>query len=130
MEAEMKAEETQPTSEKENERARLSGAVGKLVLASVGAVALGAETLEHMLSRMVERGEQVQATARKRANEFRAKRRRLIGPRMQKVETALDAAGLPSKSDIQSLHDQIAALSVKVDHLAEEKANRSTDALP
>jgi hypothetical protein len=49
---------------------------------------------------------------------------------MQRVETALDAAGLPSKADIQSLHDQIAALSTKVDHLAEEKVNRSTDALP
>jgi polyhydroxyalkanoate synthesis regulator phasin len=103
------------------ERARVSGAVGKLMLASIGAVALAQESLESLLTRMVERGEQLQEDARKRANAFRAKRRHGAGPAMREVETALNVADLPSKADIVSLHNQIAALSAKVDHLSEAK---------
>jgi polyhydroxyalkanoate synthesis regulator phasin len=125
---EKKVDEAQQTAEEE--RARLSRAVEKLVLASIGAVALGQETLERLLDRMVERGEQVQEAARKRAEEFRQKRRQIIGSRARGVETALDSANLPSKADIQSLHDQIAALSTKVDQLSEEKAKRTTQAQP
>jgi polyhydroxyalkanoate synthesis regulator phasin len=125
---EKKVDEAQQTAEEE--RARLSRAVEKLVLASIGAVALGQETLERLLDRMVERGEQVQEAARKRAEEFRQKRRQIIGSRARGVETALDSANLPSKADIQSLHDQIAALSTKVDLLSEEKAKPSKQAQP
>jgi polyhydroxyalkanoate synthesis regulator phasin len=128
MEGEKKVAEAQPTSEEE--RTRLSKAVGKLLLASIGAVALGQETLDRLLNRMVERGEQVQEAARKRADALREKRRYVIGPKMLKVETGLDAADLPSKADIVSLQDQIAALSTKVDKLSEEKAKRTTQAQP
>jgi polyhydroxyalkanoate synthesis regulator phasin len=128
MEGEQKLEEAQPTAEEE--RARLSRGVGKLILASIGAAALGQEALESLLNRMVERGEQVQEAARKRADALREKRRHVIGPGMQKVETGLDAADLPSKADILSLQDQIAALSAKVDKLSEEKAKRPTPAQP
>lgn len=110
----------------EEERARLGRAASKLMLASIGAVALGKDTLERWLDRLAERGEQVQATARKRAEAFRKKQRQLIGSRRQKVEDVLDSANLPSKTDIQSLHDQIAALSTKVDQLSEEKVKRMT----
>ena len=123
---EKKVEEAQQTAEEE--RARLSRAASKLVLASIGAVALGKETLERWLDRMAERGEQVQETARKRAEAFRKKQRQLIGSRRQKVDDVLDSANLPSKTDIQSLHDQIAALTTKVDQLSEEKARRTTSA--
>ena len=75
IEAEKKAELAQQTVEEQ--RARVSGAVGKLVLASIGAVALAQETLESLLTRMVERGEQFQADARKRANAHRGKRQLL-----------------------------------------------------
>jgi len=140
-EAEKKIEQAQQTVEEQ--RAHVSGAVGKLMLASIGAVALAQESLESLLKRMVERGEQLQEDARKRADELRKKGRQVIGPRMRKIETALDTAelpskgdiqllqdriaalstqtDLPSKGDIQSLHDQIAALTVKVDHLSESK---------
>jgi len=110
----------------EEERARLGRAASKLMLASIGAVALGKDTLERWLDRLAERGEQVQATARKQADAFRKKQRQLIGSRRQKVEDVLDSANLPSKTDIQSLHDQIAALSTKVDQLSEEKVKRMT----
>lgn len=134
----------------EEERARLSKAAEKLVLASIGAVSLGQETLEKWMKRFVERGEQVQEEARKQANALRDKGRRMIRPTMQKVEIALDDADVPSKADLQSLQDQIAALSTKadavskadlqslqnqvaalsakVDQLSDEKAQRTTQA--
>ena len=126
MTAEGKKTVAQAQQMAEEERARLTKAAEKLMLASIGAVALGQETLERLLNRMVERGEQVQAAARQRADAFRQKTRNAIRPGMRKVEAALDVADLPSKADIQSLQDQIAAMSAKVDQLSEEKAQRST----
>ena len=120
IEAEKKIEQAQQTVEEQ--RARVSGAAGTLVLASIGAVALAQETVESLLKRMVERGEQFQADARKRANAYRGKRRLMIGPRMREVDTTLNVADLPSKADMVSLHDQIAELSAKVDHLSAPKA--------
>src|SRR6476659_2562086 len=98
IEAEKKIERAQQTVEEQ--RARVSGAVGKLMLASIGAVALAQESLESLLTRMVERGEQLQEDARKRAKAFRAKRRHITMPGMREVEPALNVADLPSKADI------------------------------
>jgi hypothetical protein len=42
----------------------------------------------------------------------------------------LDAADLPSKADILSLQDQIAALSAKIEQLSLEKAKRTPQAQP
>ena len=120
IEAEKKIAQAQQTVEEQ--RARVSGAVGKLMLASIGAVALAQESLESLLKRMVERGEQLQEDARKRANAYRGKRRLMIGPRMREVDTTLNVADLPSKADVLALQDQIAALSAKVDHLSAAKA--------
>ena len=120
IEAQKKAELAQQTVEEQ--RARVSGAAGTLVLASIGAVALAQETVESLLKRMVERGEQFQADARKRANARRGKWRLVARPGKSDVETTLNVADLPSKADIVSLHDQIAELSAKVDHLSAPKA--------
>src|SRR4051812_44382824 len=104
----------------EEKRARLSRAIEQLILASVGAVALGQESLDSLLKRLVERGERVQETARLRADALREKGRHMIEPRIRKVEAAIGTADLPSQADIQSLRDQIAVLSVKVDQLSED----------
>ena len=128
-------EQAQPTTEEAG--ADLSRAAGKLVLASIGAVALAGDSLKVLLDRMVERGEEVQEDARKRASELKEKGQRLTGRETQKVETVLgtmnlptkaDIESLPTKSDIQSLHDQLAALSTKVDQLSREKEKPSKQA--
>ena len=120
IEAEKKIAQAQQTVEEQG--ARISGAAEKLVLASIGAVALAQETVESLLKRMITRGEQLQEDARKRANAYRGKRRLMIGPRMREVDTTLNVADLPSKADVLALQDQIAALSAKVDHLSAAKA--------
>jgi polyhydroxyalkanoate synthesis regulator phasin len=106
----------------EEERARLSRTIGKLILASIGALTLAQETLEHLLDRMVERGEQVQEAARKRADELRDTRRNLLGAGKPNAKVELDAADVSTKADLRSLQAQVAALSAKVDLLSEAKS--------
>ena len=106
----------------EEQRARLSRTIEKLLLASIGAVALAQETLENLLDRMVERGEQVQEATRKRVDALRDQRRNLLGAGQPKVEAELDAANISTKADLRSLEAQVAALSAKVDLMSEAKS--------
>ncbi|MCC7165895.1 MAG: hypothetical protein IT331_25580 [Anaerolineae bacterium] len=114
----------------ENERP-LTEAASKLVLASIGGVALAQDAVEGMLKKMVERGEKSQKQARLRMDKLRAK-----GPKFSRsgvrdlTGSVRDAAELPSKADIQGLHDQIAALSAKVDQLTKEKAESAIPTPP
>jgi polyhydroxyalkanoate synthesis regulator phasin len=100
----------------EEQRARLTRTVEKLILASIGAVALAQETLENLVDRMVARGEQVQDAARKQVDELKETRRRLLGSAKQNVAAKLDTA------DMQSLQEQVAVLSAKVQELSEAKS--------
>lgn len=116
-----------------SEQARpLTDAAGKLVLASIGGVALAGDALEGILKRMVERGEQSQKEARRRMDKLRAKRPHFSRAGLSKVTDSIsDAASVPSsKSDIQGLHDQIAALTAKVDQLSKEKGESALPTPP
>lgn len=114
---------TEPLQELEEQGRPLSQAAGKLVLASIGGVALAQDALEGMLHRMVERGELSRKQARRRMEALRAKRPKLSRSGVRDLtDSVRDAAELPSKADIQGLHDQIADLSAKLDQLTQEKA--------
>lgn len=123
VEAETDVEQAQQTAEEA--RARLSRTFGKLILASIGALALVQETLESLLDRMVERGEQVEAAARRQADVLMDKPRHALGLGKQKVETALDTADFPTNTDMRTLQNQVAALSAKVEQLSEAKSSAS-----
>lgn len=91
---------------------------GKLVLAAIGAVGLAQDSLEHLLNRMVERGELSQKDARKLVSQLRTKRPNPFSRRMQEMANAMPKPDdLPTKADINSLHDEIAELSAKLDQL-------------
>lgn len=105
--------------------AHISEATGKLALASIGAVALAGDTLRSWLDKAVARGEEVEEDARKRANKMKEKRQQWMGREKQNLESMMDTTNLSSKSDIQALQDQIAALSAKVDQLNKESAKSS-----
>lgn len=113
----------EPMPESMEQERPLTQAAGKLVLASIGGVALAQDALEGLLHRMVERGELSRKQARRRMEALRAKRPRLSRSGVRDLtDSVRDAAELPSKADIQGLHDQIADLSAKVDQLTQEKA--------
>lgn len=122
---------TDPMPEPMEQERPLSQAAGKLVLASIGGVALAQDALEGLLHRMVERGELSRKQARRRMEALRAKRPNLSRSGVRNLtDSVRDAAELPSKADIQGLHDQIAALSAKVDQLNQEKTASASPTPP
>lgn len=93
----------------------------KVLLASVGAVALTQDEIEKFVDKLVERGEIAEKDGKKLVHEMMDKRRKEgkdANTEMNKrVEDILDRLNVPTKSDIEALGDKIAALSKKVDEL-------------
>ncbi len=139
-EQQVKVEPAQPTAPAnaeqapepvEEDRPLIVEAVGKLALAMIGAVGLAQDAFEHLVNRMVERGEISQKEARRLINELQHKHPDLTRHGVQRqIETVLDTANLPSKTDIQALHDQIAALSAKVDQLSNDREETTKPTSP
>ncbi len=93
----------------------------KVLLASIGAVALSQDEIEKFIDKLVERGEIAEKDGKKLVREVmdrRRKTRKEAEDEMSKrVEDVLDRLNVPTKSDIEALGDKIAALSKKVDEL-------------
>lgn len=95
--------------------------VRKVLLAGIGAVALGKEEIEDFVDRLVERGEIAEKDGRKLVREVmerRKKEARKAEDELNKsVESVLDKMNVPSKADIDALSEKITALSKKIDEL-------------
>jgi polyhydroxyalkanoate synthesis regulator phasin len=108
----------------EGERGPLFEATRKVVLASMGLVALAQEELEQFVNKMVERGEIAEKDGKKLVREVMDKRKK----ETKKAETELESRmeellarmNVPSKSDIDALSAKITALTKKVDELKKE----------
>ena len=114
-----------PTVEKEfngkEERKPLLEAARKVLLASIGAVALAQDEIEDFINRLVERGEIAEKDGRKLLREVMDRRKKDADKAedvvSKRVEEILDRMSVPTKSDIEALGDKIALLSKKVDEL-------------
>ena len=108
-------------SAKVEELKPLFEAARKVLLAGIGAIALAQDEIEEFINRLVERGEIAEQDGRKLLNELRDKRKkeaqRVQDEVTKRVEDILVRMNVPTKADIQSLSDKIAALSKKVDEL-------------
>lgn len=107
--------------EEEHEMNPLFELVRKVLLAGIGAVALGKEEIEDFVDRLVERGEIAEKDGRKLVREVmerRKKEARKAEEELNKnVESVLDKMSVPSKADIEALSEKITALSKKIDEL-------------
>lgn len=114
------------TAKAETEHSPMYQASRKVLLAAMGAAALAQEELEDFVNRLVERGEIAEQEGRGLLQEMRDRRKK----RMQKFETEagkrlsqlLERMDLPTKKDVDTLSDKIAALSRKVDELNKRQA--------
>ena len=98
----------------------------RVLLASIGAVALAQDEVEEFVDKLVERGEIAEKDGRKLVREVMDRRKKTtenaedeLGKR---VESVLDRLNVPSKSDIDALSDKIAALAKKIDELKKVQA--------
>jgi poly(hydroxyalkanoate) granule-associated protein len=108
----------------ESSNALLSG-LRRILMASIGAVALAQEEIEDFVNKMVERGEIADGDARKLVNDVLEKRKRTVQDGTKKAEEELDKRvegllarmNIPSKTEIDALSEKITELSRKVDDL-------------
>jgi poly(hydroxyalkanoate) granule-associated protein len=114
--------------------------VRKVLLSSLGAVALTVDEANELLARLVERGEVAEADLQKMINELRAQRARSEAEAVKarnelakkasstledSVETILTRLNVPNKSDIEDLSRKISHLNEKVSALNQQRKNSS-----
>jgi poly(hydroxyalkanoate) granule-associated protein len=96
----------------------------RVLLASIGVIALAQDEIEDFVEKLVERGEIAEKDGKKLMREVIDKRKKDVSKaedelnkRINEVVARIDA---PTKADIDALGDQINVLSDKVDALAKE----------
>jgi poly(hydroxyalkanoate) granule-associated protein len=105
----------------EMERNPLLEATRKVLLASIGAVALAQEEIEAFVNKLVERGEIAEKDGKNLVRDVMDKRKKEAKKAEdeldKRIEDLLDRMNVPTKSDIEALSAKITALSKKVDEL-------------
>lgn len=100
----------------------------RLLLASIGAVALSRDETEAFVNKLVERGELAQKDAERLLREVQGRMRQgrpqarkvgeKVGERMEQgMEEFLNRLNIPSKRDIDDLSAKIAQLAARVEEL-------------
>jgi poly(hydroxyalkanoate) granule-associated protein len=96
-------------------------AVRKVLLASIGAVALAQEEIEDFVNRLVEKGEIAEKDGKKLVREVMEKRKRGAEKAedeiTKRIEAVMERMSAPTKADVEALSDKISTLSKKVDEL-------------
>ena len=94
----------------------------KVLLASIGAMALAQDEAEAFVNRLVERGEIAEKDGKSLMREMLEKRRKRfskveaeVSKRMEKV---LERLNIPTRQEIDALNTKIAALNKKLDELS------------
>lgn len=118
------ATKTQPETEEvvdEKERSPMFEGARKVLLASIGVVALAQEEIEAFVQKLVERGEIAEKDGKKLLHEIKDKRKKKTeeaeGEFNKRVIEILDTMNVPTKADIEELGKMITTLTKKVDEL-------------
>lgn len=118
------ATKTQPETEEvvgEKERSPMFEGARKVLLASIGVVALAQEEIEAFIQKLVERGEIAEKDGKKLLHEIKDKRKIRTEEAEEEVNKRvieiLDTMNVPTKTDIEELGKMITTLTKKVDEL-------------
>jgi poly(hydroxyalkanoate) granule-associated protein len=114
-----KAKSEEPKDEQE--ASPMYEGMRKLVLASIGAVAIAQEELENLINKLVERGELAEKEGKKLLEELKEKRKKKSAKAEtevnKRVEELMTTMNVPTKDDIDALSKKINELDKKVDGL-------------
>ena len=107
--------------ELEGEELSILDSLRRVLLASIGVVALTIEEIGELVDKLVERGEIAEQEGKKLVLEIKEKRRKKTGEAEDLASSSMremmDKMDIPTKSDIEDLSKKIATLSKKVDDL-------------
>ena len=111
-----KKEET--TTEEETKVSPVLAPLRKVVLASMGAVAIAQDEVEDLINKLVERGEIAREEGRKLMQDMMAKRRERVEAQFDaRVDTALGRMNVPTKADLKAVEKKLDELNKKLDKL-------------
>lgn len=103
------------------DRNPLLDTVRKVLLASIGAVALAQDEMEDFVNKLVERGQIAEQDGRKLLKDVMERRNRTTAKAEESldrsVEELLTRMNVPTKSDLDALSTKISALTRKVEEL-------------
>jgi poly(hydroxyalkanoate) granule-associated protein len=115
----VKSKPEEPTEEKE--RHLLFDSTRRVLFAGIGAFALAQDEIEEFVDKLVERGEIAEKDGKKLLQEVMEKRKK--NPHYgeeemhKRAKAMLERLNVPTKSDIETLSEKIAALTKKIDEL-------------
>ena len=96
----------------------------RVLLASIGAIALAQDEIEDFVEKLVERGEIAEKDGKKLVREVIDKRKKDVSKAEnelnKRIDEVVERMDVPTKADIDALGDQIDELSNKVDALSKE----------
>jgi poly(hydroxyalkanoate) granule-associated protein len=115
-----------PNETEKKEKKHFYEASRKVLLASIGAVALAQDEMEDFVDRLVERGELAEQEGKKLVQEMMDKRKKQMkggdeGPN-KRVQEMLDRLNVPTKADLEALTGKIAELTKKIDELTKPQS--------
>jgi len=112
----------EPKGKEEREHSLFFEASRKVLLASIGAVALAQDEMEDFIDKLIERGEIADKDGRKLIKEMKEKRKKhaqeVEEEVSKKVRETMERMNIPTRVDLERLASSIAALSQKIDELA------------
>ena len=124
--AKTKVDEVPEANPEKEERGPLLEALRKVLLAGIGAVVIAQEEIEDLVNKLVERGEIAEKDGKKLVREVMDKRKKGAEKAedefTKRIEEILDRMNVPTKADIDSLGEKIAALTKKVDELKKSQS--------
>jgi polyhydroxyalkanoate synthesis regulator phasin len=114
----MAKKKEEAAKEEEKKASPVLAPLRKVVLASIGAVAVAQEEAEELINKLVDRGEIAREEGRRLMDDMVAKRREKTQARFDtRVETALDRMNVPTKADLKAVEKKLDELNAKLDKL-------------
>jgi poly(hydroxyalkanoate) granule-associated protein len=115
----------EPKGQTKKEHSPFFEAARKVLLASIGVVAVAQDELEDFVEKLIDRGEIAEKDGKKLLREMMEKRKK----RSQEVEVevsrkvreTMERMNIPTRGDLEKLTSSIAALSKKIDELAKSR---------
>ena len=122
-------EKSKPAAEvppEEEAQSSLMESLRRVMLASIGAMALTKDELQAFIDKLIERGEVAEEEGKKLMSELMEKRKKKTGEAqdmaVQRVHEVLDQMDIPTRTDINALGEKIASLSKKIDELKKSQS--------
>jgi len=117
-EVETMARKKEEIKQEEEKVSPILAPLRRVMLASMGAVAIAQEEAEELINKLVERGEIAREEGRKLMQDMMAKRREKVeGQFDARVEGALEKMNVPTKADLKAVEKKLDELNKKLDKL-------------